>query len=99
MMAAIAIPNFVKARSTAQKYMCITNLRQIDTAKQQWAVENKKQTTDTPKAQELETYLHRTFNSLKCPAGGVYTINAVGEKPTCSIPQHDLSGTTTGNSL
>ena len=77
----------------------ISNLRQIDTAKQQWAVENKKQTTDTPKAQELETYLHRTFNSLKCPAGGVYTINAVGEKPTCSIPQHDLSGTTTGNSL
>ena len=99
MMAAIAIPNFVKARSTAQKYMCITNLRQIDTAKQEWALANKKQTTDTPTAQELETYLHRTFNSLKCTAGGVYTINAVGQKPTCSIPQHDLSGTTTGNSL
>ena len=76
----------------------ISNLRQIDTAKQEWALANKKQTTDTPTAQELETYLHRTFNTLKCPAGGVYTINAVGEKPTCSIPQHDLSGTTTGNS-
>lgn len=99
MMAAIAIPNFVKARSTAQMNMCISNLRQIDGAKQQWALENKKQTTDTPTAQELDTYLHRSFTTLKCPAGGIYTINAVGEKPACSIPQHDLSGTTTGNSL
>jgi competence protein ComGC len=99
MLAAIAIPNFVKARSTAQMNMCISNLRQIDGAKQQWALENKKQTTDTPTAQELDTYLHRSFTTLKCPAGGVYTINAVGEKPACSIPQHDLSGTTTGNSL
>jgi hypothetical protein len=99
MLAAIAIPNFVKARSTAQMNMCISNLRQLDGAKQQWALENKKQTTDTPTAQELDTYLHRSFTTLKCPAGGVYTINAVGEKPACSIPQHDLSGTTTGNSL
>ena len=99
MLAAIAIPNFVKARSTAQMNMCISNLRQIDGAKQQWALENKKQTTDTPTAQELDTYLHRSFTTLKCPAGGVYTINAVGEKPACSIPQHDLSGTTTSNSL
>jgi hypothetical protein len=99
MMAAIAIPNFVKARTTAQKNMCISNLRQIDGAKQQWALENKKQTTDTPAAQELDTYLPRSFTTLKCPAGGVYTINAVGEKPTCSISQHELSGTTTGNSL
>ena len=99
MMAAIAIPNFVKARNTAQMNMCISNLRQIDGAKQQWALENKKQTTDTPTAQELDTYLHRSFTTLKCPAGGIYTINAVGEKPACSIPQHDLLGTTTGNSL
>ena len=62
-------------------------------------VENKKQTTDTPTAQELATYLHRSYTTLKCPAGGVYTINAVGEKPTCSIPRHEWSGTTTGNSL
>ena len=99
MLAAIAIPNFVKARSTAQKYGCISNLLQIDGAKQEWAVENKKQTTDTPTAQELEKYLRRSLTTLKCPAGGVYTINAAGEKPTCSIPQHELTGTTTGNSI
>jgi hypothetical protein len=99
MMAAIAIPNFVKARNTAQMNMCISNLQQIEGAKQQWALENKKEPTDTPTAQELDKYLHTSFTTLKCPAGGVYTINAVGQKPTCSIPQHELSGTATGNSL
>jgi hypothetical protein len=99
MMAAIAIPNFVKARNTAQMNMCIMNLRQIEGAKQQWALENKKEPTDTPTAQELDKYLHTSFTTLKCPAGGVYTINAVGEKPACFIPQHELTGTTTGNSL
>ena len=79
LLAAIAIPNFVKARSTAQMHACINNLRQIDDAKQQWAMQNKKDTADTPTAQELEPYLHTSFTTLKCPAGGVYTINAVGE--------------------
>ena len=98
-LAAIAIPNFVKARTTAQMNACISNLRQIDDAKQQWAKENRKEPTDTPTTQELDTYLHRSFSSLKCPVGGVYTINAVGEKSTCSIPHHELSSTATGNSL
>ena len=98
MLAAIAIPNFVKARTTAQMNACISNLRQIDGAKQQWALDNKKQTTDTPTAQDLDSYLHKSFTTLKCPAGGVYTINAVGQQPTCSISGHELPGTTTGNS-
>ena len=41
LLAAIAIPNFVKARTTAQKNACIANLKQIDGAKEQWALENK----------------------------------------------------------
>jgi hypothetical protein len=98
-LAAIAIPNFVKARNIAQMNICISNLRQIEGAKQQWALVNKKEPTDTPAAQDLDTYLPRSFTTLKCPAGGVYTINALGQKPTCSIPQHELSGTATGNSL
>lgn len=97
-MAAIAIPNFVKARTTAQMYACISNLRQIDGAKQMWALDNKKQTTDTPTAQELDTYVRPNFGSLKCPAGGVYTIHSLGEMPTCSIPRHELPSLTTGDS-
>ena len=53
LMAAIAIPNFVKARTTAQMNACINNLRQIDGAKLQWALADKKQETDTPRAQDL----------------------------------------------
>ena len=63
LMMAIAIPNFVRARTTAQMNACISNLRQIDDAKQQWATQNKKETTDTPTAQELDAYLHRSFRS------------------------------------
>ena len=89
MLAAIAIPNFVKARTTAQMNACINNLRQIDGAKQQWALDNKKEQTDTPTAQDLAPYLKV---QLVCPVGGVYTFRSVGEKPTCSIPTHQLPG-------
>src|SRR5438270_14073890 len=47
LLAAIAIPNFVKARTTSQQNACINNLRQYDGAVQQWALENKKQSSDT----------------------------------------------------
>ena len=99
MLAAIAIPNFVKARTTAQMHACINNLRQIEGAKEMWAMENKKEKTDTPTAQDLEGYLRGGFSALKCPAGGVYTINAVGEAPTCSIPGHRLAGAGTDNPI
>lgn len=90
MMAAIAIPNFVKARDTAQKNQCINNLRVIDGAKNQWALENNKTAEDTPTAQDLDKYIPKGFNSLHCAKGGTYTIGKAGEPPTCSIPEHKL---------
>src|SRR5690349_4068621 len=57
MLAAIAIPNFVKARNTAQMNACLNNLRMIEGAKQQWALEHKKEMTDTPTRSEVEVYL------------------------------------------
>ena len=42
LLAAIAIPNFVKARNTSQANACINNMRQIDSGIQQWALENNK---------------------------------------------------------
>lgn len=92
MLAAIAIPNFVKARNVAMTNMCINNLRQIDGAKQIWALENKRDGSQTPTGQELDKYLKHGFDSLVCPAGGRYLINPVGQKPTCSIPGHQLPG-------
>jgi hypothetical protein len=87
MLSAIAIPNFVKAREVSQRNACINNLRQIDAAKQQWALEKGKQPTDVPTWDDIKQYLYRIPH---CPAGGTYTINAVSERPQCSVPRHAL---------
>jgi hypothetical protein len=91
-LTAIAIPNFIKARNTSQQNACINNLRVLDAAKQQWAIEKNKKSTDTPEASDLQPYLGRGGNGEMpvCPAGGTYTLGAVGEKPTCSVPGHEL---------
>ena len=89
LLAAIAIPNFVKARATAQMNACINNLRQIDAAKQQWALEKSKSTTDVPTEDDIKVYLVHS-QLPHCPAGGTYTLNAVGQPPECSIPDHKL---------
>src|SRR6266480_4875412 len=85
LLAAIAIPNFIKARTTSQMNACINNLRQVDGAIQQWALENKKDTTATVVFTDISSYLR---NSIICPSGGTtfansYTISDVGTKPLC----------------
>lgn len=85
LLAAIAIPNFVKARTVSQKNACIANLKQIEGAKATWALEQKKALTDTPAA----THIYGTTNYIRdepfCPGGGTYGINQVDSKPTCSL--------------
>jgi regulator of replication initiation timing len=73
----------------AQLNACINNLRQIDAAKQEWALENDATAGAIPTALELLPYLKDSIFP-SCPAGGTYTINAVGVPPTCSIPGHAL---------
>jgi hypothetical protein len=92
LLSAIAIPNFVKARTTSQQNACINNLRLIDAAKQQWALEKGKKATDTPETSDIQPYLGRGEKGEMptCPAGGTYTYGTVGEKPTCSVPGHVL---------
>src|SRR2546429_5803805 len=63
LLAAIAIPNFVRARTTAQMNACINNLRQIDGAIQQWALEQKKDTTATPAEADVTPYLKNSVIS------------------------------------
>jgi len=88
-LAAIAVPNFVKARSASQENACINNLRQIDAAKNQWALEKNKTATDVPTEDDLKPYLYNNAFPT-CPQGGTYTIGALSEKPTCSVPGHAL---------
>jgi prepilin-type N-terminal cleavage/methylation domain-containing protein len=84
LLAAIAIPNFVKARATAQKNACINNLRQIDGAKEQWALENRKSTGDTIDQAQVDEYLKGQTTPI-CPANGTYTYGTVGTNPICSL--------------
>jgi hypothetical protein len=86
---AIAIPNFVRATNTPSRNPGINNLRQIDGAKQQWALENKKQETDTPTPDDIRVYIKNERFPVS-PEGGTCQINPVGKEPTCSIPDHRL---------
>ena len=88
LLAAIAIPNFVKARATSQQNACINNLRQIDAAAQQYALEAKLSTGATitfPDA--LTPYIKLTSANVLpgCPAGGNYNDTSVGATPTCYL--------------
>ena len=90
------IPMFTPQRPPStevdQRNACINNLRQIDAAKEQWALENGKKAGDVVTEADIKPYikLDANGNLPKCPAGGTYTIGNVGEKPTCSIPGHEL---------
>jgi prepilin-type N-terminal cleavage/methylation domain-containing protein len=91
LLAAIAIPNFVKARTTSQKNACINNLRQIDGAKQQWALENNQGASVTPTEAQICPYLGRAVSSatfilanVLCPINGAYTIGNLNTAPVCT---------------
>lgn len=89
LMAAIAIPNFVKARNTSQQNACINNLRMINAAKEQWALENNRADGDEVDIEGVKKYL-RGSKLPTCPRGKRYSINAIGADPECSIPGHKL---------
>jgi prepilin-type N-terminal cleavage/methylation domain-containing protein len=85
---AIAVPNFIKARETSRTKSCIANLRQIDAAKEQWAMDNKAaQGAAVSWANLVPDYIRK---QPECPSGGTYTIGNVGTDPTCSISGHAL---------
>jgi prepilin-type N-terminal cleavage/methylation domain-containing protein len=93
LLAAIAIPNFVRARTTAQMNACINNLRQIDGAKQQWALEHQAVSTATMADTDIQPYMGRgSAGTLPtCPADSSknfdtsYAKNSVQVAPTCLI--------------
>ena len=84
LLAAIAIPNFVKARAASQKNACISNLKQMDGAKATWALEQKKVSTDTPVDTDLFGSTQYIRDKPECPGGGTYALNDVQTKPSCT---------------
>lgn len=85
LMAAIAIPSFVKARDVSQHNACVNNLRQIDAAKEQTALEHSYTNGAEIPAGEVSEYLRDGLDGLTCPKGGVYTVNPLGQDPECSV--------------
>jgi prepilin-type N-terminal cleavage/methylation domain-containing protein len=88
LLAAIAIPNFVKARATSQANACINNLRQIDAAANQFALEQKRTTGSAITfPSDLTPYIKLNTGGFipPCPAGGTYTDPTIGSNPICSL--------------
>lgn len=84
---AIAVPNFLRARESSRSKSCQGNMRQVETAKEQWAMDTKAASTATPTASDLVTeYMKGTDNTLPtCPSNGTYTIGSMSTRPTCSV--------------
>lgn len=88
LLAAIAIPNFVQARTTARTNTCINNLRLISAAKDQAALELGIAETATPTTTQMSPYLKTSqlvAGLPKEPTNGTYTIGTVSVNPTCSV--------------
>ncbi|MFO1499059.1 MAG: prepilin-type N-terminal cleavage/methylation domain-containing protein [Verrucomicrobiota bacterium] len=94
MLAAVAVPNMVPARTNSQRTACINNLRQIDWAKQQWALETQS-SSSAPSTDDIKAYFGRGENgsnaTMICPADSSdspsidssYVLNDLNTAPTC----------------
>jgi type II secretory pathway pseudopilin PulG len=87
MLAAIALPNFLRARERSREKVCINNLRQVDGAKDEFAVETGLGNGSAIPGgiNDLMPYLAKS--EPKCPVGDTaYTLNVVGQVPECAAP-------------
>ena len=87
LLAAIAIPNMVKARNTAQANACINNMRQIDNAIQSFALENNKKDSDPVTGPDVATYIKGNLMPT-CPAGNTAYVlgGTVASTPSVTCP-------------
>lgn len=85
LLAAIAIPSAIPARSYAHRAACINNLKLIERAKATWETTVKKGENVILAMTNLVGLVPRFDGELICPSGGKYLIGPVGEKPRCSL--------------
>ena len=94
LLAAIAIPNFIRARATSQQNACINNLRQIDAAISEWALETGQSNgANVANVSTVSAYIKLNANNSVpgCPANGAYTTTSVGGTPQVSCSLSTLS--------
>ncbi|NOS72757.1 MAG: DUF3520 domain-containing protein [Verrucomicrobia bacterium] len=83
LLAAVLLPDFIKARTTSQRNSVVNNLRQLDGAKQQWALENNKPADAQPTFADIQPYMGRSSGDLpSAVAGEKYVLGKVGEPPS-----------------
>jgi prepilin-type N-terminal cleavage/methylation domain-containing protein len=91
LLAAVAIPNFVKARESSQKNACIANLMEILHAKATWAMESKQSSAAVPVDADLFGPTAYLRTRPECPGGGnPYDLRSMAEPPQCNIAGHVL---------
>jgi hypothetical protein len=89
MFMGMAMPAMHSARRRAQAVGCQANLRMLEGAKQQWALENNVGEDHAPPTEaDLAPYLKGGFDNVKCPKGGTYTIGDLQTPADCSYPGH-----------
>ena len=92
---AIAIPNFVRARNTSRGKACQANLKQVDSATEQYLMDNR--STTYPALSALTPTYIKTAPA--CPSGGTYTMGTASANPTCSIGDNGTSGDTSDDHI
>jgi prepilin-type N-terminal cleavage/methylation domain-containing protein len=87
---AIAVPGFIQARQSGRKSSCLASMKEIETAKEQWAMDNKKSSGDAVAFANLVGATLYLKNTPSCPASGTYSVNPVGTLPSCTVSGHVL---------
>jgi hypothetical protein len=87
----VVIPDFVGMDYSSSQNTCVNNLRQLQAAKEEWALENGKTNGTLVTVGDITPYiqLDRDGHIPKCPAGGTYILGRVGEEVECSIGKSD----------
>ena len=87
----IAVPNYIRARESSRAKSCIANLKQIEGAKEQWAMDTKASPADTPTITDLYGTDKYIKAEPQCPNSGSYTVGTVATAPVCSISDNTSS--------
>jgi hypothetical protein len=94
----IGVPMFIKAHACSCSNACVNNLRQIDAAINEWALEQGKTNGTVVTEDDVKPYIKLNSKGKVpgCPDGGKYIYGKVGDIPqiSCSLstatPAHKL---------
>ncbi len=84
LLLSIAVPQWISARTRSQTNSCLANLKQIEDAKEQWAMEYHQPEGASVAQSDLNPDYIKGATFPTCPSGGTYTLNVIGTAAVCS---------------